>query len=127
MSDRRGFTLIEILVAFTIAVMALAAFMQAFGTGLQTLSTVEESNGLARILRSQAAMLSVRALDDGRRAESVDRDLLVQTTVQPLNLSGVLPRGPAPLEPVSVVISVEVGGATGRALTLRSIRLRPVN
>ena len=127
MTEVRGFTLIEILVAFAIAAMALVTVMQVFGTGLKVLTRVERQTETVRILRSQLAHLSAVRLDDGTYTNAVGEGGLIETKVQPLQLLDAPSLGQAPLELTLVEIKLKMGEVIGPSITLRNVLLRPTN
>ncbi len=53
--DRCGFTLLEVLVAFAILAVAMAALMQAFSQGLRSLEAAEDYGTAAMLARSKMA------------------------------------------------------------------------
>ena len=63
MNTERGFTLLEILVAFTIAAMALSVIYQVYGKGAQAVVRVEDYAQAVAVAESARALLEAGATD----------------------------------------------------------------
>lgn len=75
LNNRRGFTLLEILVAFSLIGIVLVVVMQIFSAGLRSLS------------------LSDSYVNASAHAEAVMRDILEDDDFPNVNLSGITPDG----------------------------------
>lgn len=117
----RGFTLIEVLIAFTIAALALAALFQAFSTGMRSTEAAaarsvllaEAENRLAGVGATIPLAPGVREGRSGDRLWTVEIAPHVSATDE-----GVAPFGPVLLE---VLVTVRDGA--GRVQRLRSLRI----
>jgi general secretion pathway protein I len=116
---RRGFTLLEILIAFTLLAIAMGALMQAFSSGLRTADAV--SVRMVALLHARAKLEEVGPLipvepgvTAGRFADGYDWRVEIAPYAEPdLLLSTILLRE----------VRVEVSGMVGRPVTLTTLRL----
>jgi len=123
----RGFSLLEVLVAFTILAMLLGALFQVFSGGLRAASAGERYTRATVIAQSRLAALGAeQPLREGVFSGTTDDAYGWRVTVSPY-LDDQLPETDRVLLPLTV--SVEVfweDGGTPRTLSLTSIKLAPV-
>lgn len=116
-----GFTLLEVLVAFTIMAVALVALLQAFTTGLDGTAAAEaRTRLLARAENRLAAVGATIPLAPGVYSGNADGfDWRVDVRPYPAADDAGRPRGltPRPMR-VEVVVTAP-GGARQRLVTLR--------
>ncbi len=123
----RGFSLLEVLVAFTILAMLLAALFQVFSAGLRAARAGESYTRATVIAQSRLAALGTeQPLREGVFSGTTDDAYGWRVTVSPY-LDDQLPETDRVLLPVTVKIEVfwEDGG-TPRTLSLTSMLLAPV-
>lgn len=119
--DSRGFTLLEVLIAFTILAVALTALLQTFSSGLHGLGSAEMST--AAVMHARAKMEEVGpliAIEEGeQQGEFKDgsRWRVVMRAQEQADTDSL------PLIPYEV--EVTVFGDPGPEVTLRSLRLAP--
>ena len=122
-----GFSLIEVLVAFTILALSLGALYQVFSQGLRAADTGDDYTRAVVHARSQLARLGLEAegdeaamegeLDDGYRWEAVIEPYAPAQGEPPFSEGGV--------DPVLVRVRVSWGhGPRERSFTLETVRLR---
>lgn len=119
--NRRGFTLVEILVAFAILALTLAAVMQALSGGLRILSTSDAHSIALRIAetrlaeagRSMPLESSVETGEDGRYRWRLE--------ITPYDGKA----GPGSAIPSAYTVRVSVSWGGGRNLTLSTVKLGP--
>ena len=120
----RGFSLLEVLVAFTILAMLLGALFQVFSGGLRAARAGDSYTRATVIAQSRLAALGVEfPLEEGTSSGSVDDTFHWRVIVRPY-VEDALPAGqgiPTPLR-VDVEIFWEEGGGA-RSLSLASMRL----
>ncbi len=117
----KGFTLIEVLVAFTIAALALAALFQAFSTGMRSIEAAaargallaEAENRLAEVGATIPLAPGLYQGQAGGRVWAVEISPHVSATDD----------GAAPYGPVLLEVEVAVEGPAGRSQRLRSLRV----
>jgi general secretion pathway protein I len=115
-----GFTLVEILVAFAIAVIALGALYQLFGLGTRADGAASRLENAIVIARSALEATSV--VDDGEKTDRIgayQRRVLVHARPD-LAAAGA----PASLSEVDVDVSWHEGRRE-RSITLSSLRVVP--
>ncbi|HUC69305.1 MAG TPA: prepilin-type N-terminal cleavage/methylation domain-containing protein [Stellaceae bacterium] len=113
-----GFTLIEILVAFAIAIIALAALYQLFGIGTQTVTAADRLE--AAIVLARSALNAGAVVADGEQAQQIgpyQRRVLVQARPD-LARSGA----PAGLSEIEVEVSWHEGRRQ-RRISLSTLRV----
>ena len=122
--NQRGFTLLEVLVAFSIAAMMLVALLQAFTDGLDSVAR-SESQGTALILAESTldAAGGAEPLRDGANREWIDGRFRIGTAIR-LHRDGLAADTAAlPRVPYDVAVSVRWReGGRERSLSLTSIR-----
>ncbi|HYC15533.1 MAG TPA: type II secretion system protein [Stellaceae bacterium] len=120
-----GFTLLEVLVAFSIAALMLVALLRAFGDGLA--SAAESESQATAVLLAESALDAAGAepLRDGAERQWSDGKFLIATAVRlyPADASSAAPRAPYD---IAVTVRWREGGRE-RALALHSIRLGAPN
>ena len=120
---KNGFTLIEVMVAFTIMALALAALLQAFSAGLRNIGVAESYALAAMEARSKLAEAGqVVDLEPGESGGDLDSGGTWRAVIEPYetSTSGLEEIG-AQLKAFTVEVTVSWDG--GRDLTLRSLRL----
>lgn len=103
----RGFSLLEVLVAFTILVMILAALFQVFGSGLRAATVGDQYTRATLIAQSKLAELTV----DGNAVEGVytgevDDGYRWQATVRPFTYPDAPPTDSLSVRPLTVSVDV---------------------
>jgi general secretion pathway protein I len=122
-----GFSLIEVLVAFTILALSLGTLYQVFSQGLRAADMGDDYTRAVVHARSQLARLGLEAegdeaamegeLDDGYRWQAVIEPYAPAEGEPPFSESG--------LEPVLVRVRVSWGhGPRERSFVLETVRLR---
>ena len=121
---RRGFTLIEVLVAFAILAVTLTAFFQLFSGGLGAIGSAERY--------SMATMLARSILDDvgaeiplapGEQSGELDDGFSWLVRIDRSATVNPVPAGEELYIPYDV--TVEISWGRGRAITLNSLRIEP--
>jgi general secretion pathway protein I len=120
MGRRRGFTLLEVLVALSILSLAVVSMIQLFGQGLRLLK-VSGDYQQAVLLADQKAreVETVReGLETGREGDfEWERRATVTTVPEELTVFGV-----APIRLYRVTVQVRWGGRSVEVATLRTAR-----
>jgi general secretion pathway protein I len=122
----RGFSLLEVLVAFTILAMLLGALFQVFSSGLHAARSGDRYTRATVIAQSQLAALGVEnSLEEGVRSGTSDDDYHWRVTVSAYS-DDQIPLSKRALRPLTVSVEVfwEEAG-TPRTLSLTSMRLGP--
>jgi general secretion pathway protein I len=118
-----GFTLVEILVAFTIMALMLGALLQTFGAGLRSLGLAESYATAALHARSKAAEIGQTIpIEAGEHSGELDHGFQWRAVVapyEPATPAGI-PGGPR-LAGFQVDVTVSWEGE--RAVSLRTLRL----
>jgi len=131
MSESRGFTLLEVIIAFVIMALIIGATFDTFSTGFRQAAITDQYAGA--VIRAEARLALIgqtEPLDIGVRTGQIDQHYSWRTEITP-----VVRENPETQEPVaqdegllrlySVVVSVfwQESGNT-RDVTLRSLRLK---
>lgn len=120
----RGFSLLEVLVAFTILAMLLGALFQVFSGGLRAARAGDSYTRATVIAQSRLAALGVEfPLEEGTSSGNVDDTFHWRVIVRPY-VDAELPASPDLPRPFSVDVEIfweEGGGA--RSLSVSSMRL----
>lgn len=122
----RGFSLLEVLVAFTILAMVLGALFHLFSTGMLAAQKSDRYSRATVIAQSKLDELGVEyALSEGVTSGTTDDDFHWRITVNAYT-DDQLPATDLPLRPLSVNVDVfwEEGG-NSRTFTLMSMMLGP--
>ena len=120
----RGFSLLEVLVAFTILAMLLGALFQVFSAGLHAARSGDRYTRATVIAQSQFAALGVeQALQEGITSGTTDDEYHWRVTVHAYD-DDQLPETGLVMQPLAIDVEVfwEEGGAP-RTLTLTSMLL----
>ena len=124
----RGFSLLEVLVAFTILAMLLGALFQVFSGGMHAARAGDRHTRATVIAQSQLSAASVEYPPaEGFASGRTDDGFDWRVSIAPYS-DDLLPLGDAPLQPY--IINVEVfweEGGSGHILSLESILLGPVS
>ena len=118
-----GFTLIEVLVAFTIMALALGVLLQTFATGLRNLGTAESYTTAALQARSKLAEIGpIVPLEIGEHSGELADGFAWRASVEPYApaVPEDVPGGPR-LAGFEVEVTVSWSG--GREVTLTTLRL----
>jgi general secretion pathway protein I len=125
----RGFSLIEVLVAFAILTLALGVLLPLFSNGFRSLSVSEQYTRAAVLAESRMAAIGREtSLEEGEQAGESEQGFQWRTEVtryEPLDDTEEF----VPLVQ-AFVATVEVywqDGDKRRALTLNSLKLRPAS
>ncbi len=121
--NRQGFTLLEILVAFTILALALGVLLRAFSSGVRSLEAAEDYATAAMQVRSKMAEVGpVIVLEPGEHEGELENGSHWRVVVEPHEIGGESSDsvGP-PLRAYRVEVTVSWRG--GRAVTLNTLRL----
>jgi general secretion pathway protein I len=123
----RGFMLLEVVVAFTILALALAALLQATGTGLRAMSAAERRLAATELAENLLAEAGIAA-PFGAGAETGragglrwERTL----TAMPVLDTSAVP-GATAIEPYRVDVAVRDRNTGQVLIELRSVRLAPL-
>lgn len=121
----RGFTLLEVLVAFMILAVALAALMQSFSAGLRSSSTADTYSQAAMLAKSKLAEFSVPdTLEEGEYSGTFDNGFEWRAVVAPYRDDTFKEDDNRRLLAYSVTVTVDWDDAAeGQAVTLETLRL----
>lgn len=118
---RRGFTLLEVLIAFTILAVAMVAVIQAFSTGLRGLSAAEETATAVMHARSKLDEVGVIiALEPGEFEGAFEDGFAWRTVIRPDPTTEELAPGVSAYE-----VEVTVSRDEARRVRLQTLRLGP--
>lgn len=118
----RGFTLLEVLVAFAILSLSLAGVFQVFSGSLRAVRVGEEYAHATALARMRLAELGVAEWPTVGTLDGEDEEgYRWRVDVEEMRDAPVTP-GPTGLVPVAVVVSVEWGRGDGRSVRLSTIR-----
>ncbi len=122
----RGFTLIEVVVAFVILALSLGVLLNVFSTGLRTARTSEAYTMATLLAQSKLAAVGVEApLVEGETAGQFDERFRWSIDVR--RDEELSPPGEdLPVRAYDVVVTVSWGEADGeRSVSLTTLRLAP--
>ena len=128
MANEKGFTLIEVLVAFVLLALVLGTAFEIFSTGLARASELENHSRALVIAQSRLAATGLEeALKEGdTQGESADRRFHWVASVRKLE-EGVDPANPAPsiyaMYRVDVRVAWTGGDTRERSLSLATVTL----
>jgi general secretion pathway protein I len=121
----RGFTLLEVLIAFAIAAAALASLFHLFSTGFLMQSEADRLTAAVALAETQLALAEQGALssDEARQGRTAD-GLAWRRTILPLAPPMAQAGGETPLDAYEIQVTVSWGGlAKPKSITLRSLAL----
>ena len=123
-ASERGFTLIEILVAFVIVALALGALLQIFATGLRSTSTAENYTIAALLAESKLAGIGIEEpLEEGDQSGEFDNGFRWATNVRSYDVGGPT-LAPGAIQAFEVSVTVLWGGPMReRSVSLATLRL----
>jgi general secretion pathway protein I len=118
----RGFTLLEIIVAFTILAVALVSLLHAFGSGLRGLGAAQASAGAVMIARSKLEEVGLTIpLQEGESSGDTDQGYEWRVSISRIedpDLAEVFTSFVVPYR-----VEVDVNGTNGGAIKLVTMRL----
>lgn len=121
--SRRGFTLIEVLVAFVILAFSMGALMNLFSGSMRSVTQGEEYAQATDIARAQLARLDADGFTEiADETGETEDGYLWRMEVAPMMLSEPQPEN-APYGPVTVTVTVSWGGMQNRSVALTTVRL----
>lgn len=120
--DERGFTLVEVLVAFAILSLAAVACYRAAGTGLRAIEVAGATQGAVLVAQSQMdRLVALRSVPEDRNGIIAGTPYSWQLEVLP---AAGLPPAPAQArQPLRLVLTVSWRNGTGSPRSLRLERL----
>lgn len=124
----RGFSLLEVLVAFIILALALGVLMRIFSGGLGNIGTAEHYSRAVAIAESELAALGVESpLAEGERTGEAATGYTWRTSVQRYETSTQpeAAAGPVDLYQVEVSVSWDAAAAMPRSLRFVTLRVAP--
>ena len=117
-----GFTLLEVIVAFTILAIALVGLLQAFATGMKGLSAAQASAAAVMHARSKMDEIGQTiVLEDGELSGEFSDGYSWSVIIARVEDPGDFGR----VQPIAIPYEVEVrvAGPRGGGLTLKTLRL----
>jgi general secretion pathway protein I len=120
--ERSGFTLIEVLVAFAIAALGLAALLQVFGTGLRSAAVSSRYARATMLAESQLSAVGVTSpLVPGQYAGADTDGFHWRVSITPYEEAGL--QANIEIFKVQVVVGWGAQADGTRAVTLSTLRL----
>lgn len=131
MNKQRGFSLLEILIAFSILALSLGILLKIFSSGINMAGVAEEYTSAVQIAETLMAQTGVEtALQPGQSSGLLNDKYNWQVVVSPYQFSGMLETSDmnsqtAELFKVKVIVNWSDGnsGNDGRQLELTTLRL----
>ncbi len=125
--DAGGFTLIEVLVAFAIAVVLLLPLMRSFSTGIMSASRTDAVTEATLIAQSTLESIGPASdLTDDANVTRQEGRYRVAATVRRYQDESVAAGPTLPVVPYEVAVTVSwLEGARTRSVALRTLRLGP--
>ena len=123
--SERGFTLIEIIVAFAIVALAMSALFQIFSTGLRSSVVTENYNMAVLLADSKLAGIGIQEpLEEGVQSGTFENGFRWETNVRPHDDGGST-FTPGAIEAFEVTVTVKWGGLVReRTVSLATLRLK---
>lgn len=120
---RRGFTLVEVLIAFVILAFSMGALMNLFSGSMRSVTQGEEYAQATDIARAQLARLDADGVAEVvDETGETDDGYLWRVEVAPMVLTEPQPED-SPYGPVTVTVTVSWGGIQTRSVALTTVRL----
>ncbi len=122
-----GFTLLEVLVAFTVLAISLGVLFEIFSTGMRASRSAEEYTRATLLAESKLAAIGITdALEEGETTGAFGDGYNWRVAVRPYRLDGPEEEGPPPpIEAYEVVVTVAWGEGSGeRSVSLTTLRLK---
>ncbi|MBE9556314.1 MAG: prepilin-type N-terminal cleavage/methylation domain-containing protein [Proteobacteria bacterium] len=116
----RGFTLIEVLVAFLILAFSLGALFKVFSGSLQSVRLGEDYAHAAALARAQLSRIDADGID-GQGIETGEADGGYRWLMEFVPLPDYA--GDGEFEPLAVTLTVTWGPLDNRSLSLSTVRL----
>ncbi len=126
--ESRGFTLIEVLVAFVILAMTLGISFQIFSTGFRATRVAGAYATATMLAQSKLAALGVEEpLEEGESIGEFDEQFQWRLDVRPYEADDAEPAGPgAQTQALEVALTVSWGKPNSeRSISLETLRLAP--
>lgn len=121
-----GFTLVEVMVAFTILALSVGVVSVIFGNGLRLASAADEQTRALAVAEAKIAEFSVPEKLLPGLAQGMAGDMRWQTSVLPFFFDPQTDDGKRPPDYLRIGVRVFWGeGAAGQSLALDTIRLAP--
>ncbi len=122
-----GFTLLEVLVAFTVLAISLGVLFEIFSTGMRASRSAEEYTRATLLAESKLAAIGIEgALEEGETTGAFGDGYNWRVAIRPYRLDGSEEEGPPPpIEAYEVVVTVAWGEGSGeRSVSLTTLRLK---
>ncbi len=124
-NNRLGFTVLEVVIAFTILAMGLAALLQAFGAGMAGVSRAEAEAMTVLAVRSLLDQVGTAIpLEPGVTQAAGDGAAAWQVTIDAYEPEQVGNLALLPVEAMRVTATVEAPSGVRAALTIVRLRRR---
>lgn len=118
----RGFTLIEVLVAFLILAFSLGALLNLFGGSLRSVRLGEEYAQATALARARLALIDADGIV-GSGMEAGETGEGYRWSVESAPVQDAMRSGQGDFEPMAVNVTVSWGAVNSRSVTLSTIRL----
>lgn len=120
----RGFTLIEVLIAFLILAFSLGALLTLFSGSLRSVSLGEDYAHAIALARSELARIDADGIvGSGIQAGETEDGYRWSMEAAPMPDQGSPRTGETKFEPMAVNVTVSWGALDSRSVTLSTIRL----
>jgi general secretion pathway protein I len=124
-SDARGFTLLEVLVAFLILSLSMGVLMRIVSQSLNALSAAERYQVAVQLAESKLAEVLIGLDESGRGKEQgrLDKQFRWHSEIEPYEFDNQEPGERYSISPWLVRVSVSWGNGPGERVSLSTIRL----
>ncbi len=122
-----GFTLLEVLVAFTVLAISLGVLFEIFSTGMRASRSAEEYTRATLLAESKLAAIGIEGtLEEGETTGEYGDGYAWRVAIRPYRLDEAEAEGVAPpIEAYEVVVTVAWGqGSRERSVSLTTLRLK---
>ena len=122
---QRGFSLLEVLVAFSILALSMGVLMQIFSGGLRNVGISEDYARAVALAETQLAAMEAEITPGERSGEFGDKfhwDVLVQPLEDNSQSSPVKTQSSVSLMGIAVTVAWQEGKSGARSVTLHSAR-----